>query len=148
GSTPMGFSADGTTFAAVSGFNGPQMVPFPGGGQMPPGSSLRLWDLTQGKQPRVFDIQQKTIIDLAVSPDGRNVVTANADNTLSVWESLTGKECMTIKLSRPEDKGGPKPPQPQVQAAVMWVGGMMPQSSATALAISPDGRTLALGTDR
>jgi WD40 repeat protein len=147
GNTPMAFSADGTAFAAVSNYNGPQLAPFPGGGQMPPGSSLRLWNLTHGKQPRIFDAQQKTVIDLAVTPDGRNVVTANADSTLSIWESLTGKECMTIKLNRPEDKG-PKQPQPPQAPAVIWAPMMAQTSFPTSLAISPDGRTLALGTDR
>jgi WD40 repeat protein len=104
--TPMGFSADGTVFAAV-GVN--------------TGYSLRLWNLAQGKQPRLFDTPRKTIVDLVVSPDGQNVVSANADNTLSVWEAVTGKECLRIKMNRP---------------------------GTTCMTISPDGRTLAVGMDR
>jgi WD40 repeat protein len=138
GRTSMAFLADGATFAAISNSYGP---PPNGGG----GASLRMWNLAQGKHPRLFDTQQQAVLELAVTPDGRTVVTANSDYTIFLWEALTGKECLQIKLNRPAAQ--PQPQQPQMQIMV-W-GGMMPQTNLiTAMAISPDGRTLAAALDR
>ncbi len=146
GRTPMAFSGDGAVFAAISNSFGPQMVPLGVGQPGGQGSSMRLWNLAQGKQPRLFETQQKSVLDLAVTPDGQNVVTTNGDYTISLWEALTGKECLHIKLNRPAEQPGPKPPQPNMPG--LW-GGMMPQTnSITCMAISPDGRTLAAALDR
>jgi WD40 repeat protein len=135
GRSAMGFSADGAAFAATN-----SNAAFLGGGGGPgrmagAGNSLRFWNLTLGRNPRLFGTDKKTILDLAVTPDGQNVVTANGDQTISVWETLTGKECLQIKLQ----SDGEKPLLPP---------GIMTQRSAFALAISADGRTLVSGIDR
>jgi WD40 repeat protein len=145
GGSPMGFSADGAALAAASANIG--MGGFGGGGgvgMMPGSESLRLWNLTQHRNPRLFDSERKNILNLAVTPDGHNVVTANGDQTISVWEAVSGKECLQIKLP-PSDTE-----KPLVQPLPVLPGGLgiIPRGSAFALAISPDGRTLAAGIDR
>jgi WD40 repeat protein len=143
GRTAMGFSADGAVLAATSTnirFGGP------GGGGMGPGSGfLRLWNLSHGRNPRLFETDKMTILDLVVSPNGQNVVTANGDQTIAVWEALTGKECLQIKL----ENTGEKPPlQPLTPPTPFGGPGIITQGNAFALAISPDGRTLATGFGR
>jgi|GEM_PF-1595110 len=142
--TPMGFSADGAAFAATSSNVN---VPFFGGGgpgPMPgPGNSLRFWNLTVGRNPRLFETENKTVLDLVVTPNGQNVVTANGDQTISVWEALTGKECLQIKLESTGQKPPLQPPMPFGGPA-----GIIRQGNAFALAISPDGRTLAAAIGR
>ena len=147
--TPMALSADGAAFAATSS-NAPQFGGFGGGGGGPmvgSGNSLRMWNLTQGKNPRLFETEKKAILELAVTPDGQRVVTANADSTISMWEALTGKECLQIKLSDAGEKPGLQPPVPP-PVALRGPGGRLPQANAVTLAISPDGRTLAAGINR
>jgi WD40 repeat protein len=145
----MAFSSDGAALAAVNS-NRPRRAPSFGGAGLMAGNELRLWNLARGKRPRLFETQEKWILDLAVTPDGRHVVTANADDSMSVWEALTGKECMTIKLKAPLAQAGPQQPampgmgMPALAMPPMVWGGVMPRTpSIKTLAISPDGRTLA-----
>ena len=108
-----------------------------------PGNSLRFWNLTVGRNPRLFETENKTVLDLVVTPNGQNVVTANGDQTISVWEALTGKECLQIKLESTGQKPPLQPPMPFGGPA-----GIIRQGNAFALAISPDGRTLAAAIGR
>jgi WD40 repeat protein len=145
GRSPMAFSADGAAFAAVSSNIGPQMVPI----NMPAGAgggTLRLWNLTGGKNPRLFETKQ-AILELAVTPGADTLVSANADNTISLWEALTGKECLQIKLQRGIDEKPPQKPGLQPPPPVMTWGGMGPMASFP-MALSADGRTLATVLNR
>ena len=147
GRSPMAFSADATAFASSTSTFGPP-VPQPNPGPMGGGASstLRLWNLAQGKNPRLFEAKQ-AILDLAVAPDAHTVVSANQDNTISVWEALTGKECLQIKIKVEGEKPKLQPPG-GLQPPVMVWGGGMPLMASITIALSPDGRTLAAAMDR
>jgi WD40 repeat protein len=150
GPTPLVFSPDGTTLASVGGLPGPALAPAvgrlgaPGGN----GNAIRLWNVAQGSQPRIFQTQSQAIVDLAFSPDGRTIVTANNDHSLSLWEVYTGREYLHISPD------AAAPPAPPVQATVVRAtpaGGFarLGGQAFLPIAIAPDGRTLAMGsTDR
>jgi WD40 repeat protein len=147
GRSPMAFSADGTAFASVTTGMGPRVVPLnPGPMAGGPETTLRLWNLARSKNPRLFETKQ-AILELAVSPDAHSVVTANGDNSISVWEALTGKECLHIKLQADAEKPKVQPPV-GLQAPVMVWGGGMPQMFSVAMALSRDGRIVAVAMDR
>ncbi len=136
--SPMAISSDGALLA----FSG-AAAPFAqagGGVVMNPGQAgnvIRLWGLAPGGQLRKFDAQQRALLALTFTPDCRNLVSANADNTISLWEVLTGRECLNIKFKK---DAVPQAPQPAAFRA--WTFG---QALASSIAISPDGRTLAMG---
>src|SRR5262249_45992620 len=150
--TPIAFSPDGAHLATVG------TVPGTGGGGVAPGqpfmqpkSAIYWWSLSAGSKARRFDNAERGILNLAVSPDGRTVVSANADNSFSVWEVLTGKECLHIKLAKDEKKPAQPPHVLPVPVGFAGGGGFGPgmSSAANPLAISRDGRTLVTaGYDR
>lgn len=55
--------------------------------------ALRVWDVEQGRERLALEGHTHTIRDLAITPDGRYVVsTSTGDKTLRVWDVLTGTE--------------------------------------------------------
>ena len=51
-----------------------------------PRCTLRLWDLTSGKELRPFRGHTAPVLSLALSADGRFLVSGSADNTMRVWQ--------------------------------------------------------------
>ncbi len=54
--------------------------------------SLRLWDLTTGKEIRQFQGHTKDIRRVAISPDGKQLLSGSFDGTMRLWDIQTGKE--------------------------------------------------------
>lgn len=80
--------------------------------------TARLWDPDSGKLLRVLKGHTAGLRQVRFSPDGKHVVTAAEDRTARIWETATGKLLETIKT----DQRG------------------------YSVAISPDGKRLAVGT--
>jgi WD40 repeat protein len=89
-------SQGGRAWAVAFTPDGKQAVT--GGGNMneQPGATavgaFQLWDLTSGKLVRRFDGHASDIRRVAVSPDGKQLLSASYDGTVRLWDSSTGKE--------------------------------------------------------
>jgi WD40 repeat protein len=57
-----------------------------------PAASLRLWDLTTGKEIRQFTGHTKDVRRIAISPDGKQLLSGSFDGTMRLWDLQTGKE--------------------------------------------------------
>jgi RNA polymerase sigma factor (sigma-70 family) len=53
---------------------------------------LLLWDVTTGREVRRFTGHTAATYDVALSPDGKRMVSASADRTPRLWDVATGKE--------------------------------------------------------
>ncbi len=54
--------------------------------------SLRLWDLKTGKEVRQFQGHTKDIRRVAISLDGKQLLSGSFDGTMRLWDIQTGKE--------------------------------------------------------
>jgi WD40 repeat protein len=141
GGVPV-LSRDGTALAVAGGIPGMAANPYsaPTGG-----NSIRMWNIARGKKPRRFESQQSGITAMTFSPDGRIIASGNTDGSITLWEALTGKECLRIK-----GKGSPPPAAPAAltpRPGVVFAPGFGGPGMTTAtIAISADGRTLAAGS--
>jgi WD40 repeat protein len=111
--------SDGVFF--ISGFAGPEtraLAFSPDGKQFASaaGSTVRLWETATGKELPLLEGHRKAPLAIALSGDGKTVVSWGTDRVLRRWESATGKSL-----------------------------GEFPAPQGTTLAVlSPDGQTAAL----
>jgi WD40 repeat protein len=82
------------------------------------GDEWRIWDLTSGSELQRQEVSGAGISTLALSTDGKLVVTGGRDGELRLWEASSGKLNLTLKGSG---------------------------ESINAVAFSPDGRLVAAG---
>jgi WD40 repeat protein len=93
-----------------------------------PEKMIRIWDVASGKELRQLLNPAKAAADeqhagfgfLGIAPDGKTVITTSADGLMRFWDPGTGKEKRKLDVGKE------------------W---------ATALAYSPDGKTLALAAN-
>jgi WD40 repeat protein len=57
-----------------------------------PEASLRLWDLTTGKEIRHYQGHTKDVRRVALSQDGKQLLSGSFDGTMRLWDLETGKE--------------------------------------------------------
>jgi WD40 repeat protein len=82
----------------------------------------RLWDIATGKTRTTLP-GHEDVESLQLSSDGRALATVSSDGRIRLWDTATGKTRTTLPADRPADY------------------------DYTSLALSPDGRTLAIDTD-
>ncbi|HYT88112.1 MAG TPA: WD40 repeat domain-containing protein, partial [Gemmataceae bacterium] len=58
--------------------------------------SVRLWDLTTGKELKEFRGHTKEVWDVVFHPNGRQLFSASWDATVKLWDTATGREARTI----------------------------------------------------
>jgi WD40 repeat protein len=59
--------------------------------------SILLWEVTTGRQVREFKGHSRWITSLAVSGDGKWLITGSDDRTARLWEIVTGKEKIVFR---------------------------------------------------
>jgi WD40 repeat protein len=136
----LAFSPDGQTLAAAFNANSPG--PVRGGQPQVAGDNmLRLWDVATGKEIRKITLPlQRTVTNLAYSPDGRLLATENADRTFSLWEIASGKERALLGTAAAPAGQPTNAFSVAVAGSGPTLGG--PLTPAT-FAFSPDGELLA-----
>jgi len=87
--TGVMFSPDGGLLAIISSSYVP---PPPGGNIAGESMSLRFWDVMRGMAGLTCDLGNRAVTALALSPDSHCLAAAYADDTISLWETATGKE--------------------------------------------------------
>ena len=66
------------------------------GGRNTPGV-IKLWDVETGECVATLKGHSDSVECVAVSPDGRRVVSGSHDNTLKVWNVATGNCVATLR---------------------------------------------------
>src|SRR6476620_1278111 len=83
-------------------------------------NTLKVWDLTTGKEEFTLKGHNNSVNAVAVTEDGKRAISGSKDNTLKVWNLITRKEEFTLKDHR---------------------------KSVKAVAITPDGKRAISGSD-
>ncbi len=111
---------------------------------------VEVWDAVSGDEVRVLQVPENhTPFLLAFSPDGKALATVEMEApVVRLWEVTSGKERDTVRLvMNAAEAAGPRAVMGGPRA--VFVGGVPMMAGAggalTALALAPDGRTLALG---
>ena len=81
--------------------------------------TIKVWNLTTGKEVRSLTGHTDNVWSVAISPDGQTLVSGSFDGTIKVWNLTTGKEVRSLN----------------------------PTNSVLCMAISPDGQTLVSGSN-
>jgi hypothetical protein len=93
---------------------------------------LRQWDVATGKELRAFTLpSRRLVVQIAFSPDGRLLAAMHADQTVSLYETASGRERTLL--------GKPKPSQ--LVSAWIYQRRYEPPP-VRVLAFSPDGKLL------
>jgi WD40 repeat protein len=58
--------------------------------------TLKVWDLSSGRELRTLSGHTNLVNAVAVSPDGQRAVSASVDQTLKVWDLSSGRELRTL----------------------------------------------------
>jgi WD40 repeat protein len=57
---------------------------------------VRMWDIATGRDVRIFSGNTKPIYTLALSPDGRTIVSGGQDNSVMLWDVESGRTIHTF----------------------------------------------------
>ena len=60
-------------------------------------NTMRLWDISTGKELRVFAGHTDTVTAVCFSPDGRQAISASADATIRVWDKESGETLRVLQ---------------------------------------------------
>lgn len=91
---------------------------------------VQLWDLTTGKPGLKLEGATDWLLAVAFSPDGKQIAAGGHDGKVYVWDAATGKKQFDFAANAPPPPNTPPPDKNVVSA----------------LAFSPDGKLLAVGS--
>ena len=60
-------------------------------------NTMKLWDLETGKEVRTYTGHEAMITAMAISPNGKTVLSGSLDRRLKLWDVVTGKEVYTLE---------------------------------------------------
>ncbi|MBM3838777.1 MAG: hypothetical protein FJ398_12590 [Verrucomicrobia bacterium] len=87
---PIALSPDGRLLAVGLVPEGSRAFGQMSSGTRPFNSRIELWDVASGTRISGWDAHKEWISDLAFSPDGQVLASANVDNTAKLWHVPTG----------------------------------------------------------
>ena len=157
---------DAATGSELKEIKGEQFVLNPAGGQIATRDfvgKIKLFDLLTGEEIRTFwDQPSKLFYDIQFSHDGKQIAASGGENTISFWDSTSGKLLRTINAEKPHVKNIYFSPDGK------WIAGMdfrsirlwdtsngklmrtfrvHPIFDCKCFSVSPDGRWIATGSN-
>jgi len=58
--------------------------------------TIRLWEVSTGRETRVFRGHEDSVTSVLFSPDGKYIVSGSVDKTIRLWQRDTGKEIVRL----------------------------------------------------
>jgi WD40 repeat protein len=123
--------------------------------------TLKIWDLTTGKEQFTLNGHTSFVNAVAVTADGKRAISGSDDNTLKVWNLTTGKEQFTlnghsrsVKAVAVTADGKRAISGSDDQTIKVWdlttgnvIASFTGESSIASCAIAPDGVTIVAGDE-
>ncbi|MEG4632638.1 WD40 repeat domain-containing protein [Microcoleus sp. AR_TQ3_B6] len=124
--------------------------------------TIKLWDITTGKEIRTLQGHSSSVNSVSFSPDGKTLASGSVDNTIKLWDITTGKEIRTLQGHSNSVRGVSFSPDGKTLASgsydktiKLWditTGKEIRtlqghSSSVNSVSFSPDGKTLASDSD-
>ncbi|NJM71302.1 MAG: protein kinase [Scytonema sp. RU_4_4] len=125
-------------------------------------TTLKLWNLSTGKEIITIEGNAGSVYSVATSPDGRTVASANGNNTIKLWNLSTGQEIHTLYGHSSSVESVAISPDSKMLASASFDGSIklweLPSGNEIAtlkkhsspvksLAFGPNGQTLASGSE-
>jgi WD40 repeat protein len=101
-------------------------------------TTVRLWEVVRGTERATLSEHATAVSAVAFAPDGRTLATGDRAGIVKLWDVATVAERLAVTAAAPS--GGSLESTPQ--RGVKFV------EEVTALAFTPDGRTLAVAADQ